>query len=120
MRKVLVILLFVVGITISDRVSIVDPSADIEHSISDLHHEQLCCNHRYNLDAESTSSIAVPSVRTTTTLAARSSQQRISTVSFIGHLYTVTKYPVTRFIYRLGSFARAIDFYLYVFCVLRL
>ena len=120
MRRVLVILLLVVGITLLDRVVVAEPIANIECSISDLHREQLCCNHRYNFDAENPSSIVVPTARTSTNLTTRNSQQCVSAISIVGHHYASTKYLVARCINRLGHFSRAIDFYLYVFCVLRL
>lgn len=120
MRKLLVILLLFVGGVTLDRVDVTSPQNRVEYNISDLHHEQLCCTHRYNLDAEQTSTLVVPSVRTITTVSVRSLQQRIFTPSPAEHHQTTTNYSVARFTHRLGSFARAIDLYLYIFCVLRL
>lgn len=120
MRKLLVILLLFVGGITLDRVDIASLQSRVEYNISDLHHEQLCCNHRYNLDAERTSTLVVPSVRTITTVSTRSVQQRMSLLSFVENHQTTTDYSVAHFVHRLGSLARAIDLYLYIFCVLRL
>lgn len=120
MRKLLVILLLVVGGITLDRVDVTTPQSGVECNISDLHHEQLCCNHRYNLDAEHTSTLVIPSVRTITTVSTRTLQQRILALSFVENHQTITNYSVARFVWHLGSFARAIDLYLYIFCVLRL
>ena len=120
MRKLLVILLLFVGGVTLDRANFTLSSSSEECNISDLHHEQLCSIHRYNLDAERTSTLVIPSVRTVTTVTTRTSQQRISTLLPIEHHQTTTNYSVAYFIHRLGSFARAIELYLYIYCVLRL
>ena len=120
MRKLLVILLLLVGAVALDRADITRLQSGVECEVVDLHHEQLCCTHRYNLDAERTSTLVIPSVRTIATVSARTFQQRISTLSPIENHQTTTSYSVARFTHRLGSFARAIDLYLYIFCVLRL
>ena len=120
MRKLLVILLLFVGVATLGKADIIHQQNSAESEVVDLHHEQLCCTHRYNLDAERTSTLVIPSVRTIATVSARTFQQRISTLSPIENHQTTTSYSVARFTHRLGSFARAIDLYLYIFCVLRL
>ena len=120
MRKLLVILLLFIGGITLERADFASSHSRVEYNISDLHHEQLCCNNRYNLDAENTSSLVIPSVRTITTASVRSIQQRISTLLPVEHHQTTANYSVAHFIHCLGSFARAIELYLYVFCVLRL
>ena len=120
MRKLLVILLLFIGGITLEWADFASSHSRVEYNISDLHHEQLCCNHRYNLDAEHTSTLVIPSVRTIPSVLTRHLQQRISTLSFVENHQTITNYSVARFVCRLGSFARAIDLYLYIFCVLRL
>ena len=120
MRKLLVILLFVVGAFAAGKADIAPQQNRVECEVVDLHHEQLCCSHRNNVDAERTSSVVVPSVRTLSSVSTRCSQLRISTLSTVEHHQTTTNYSVAHFTHRLGSLARAIDLYLYIFCVLRL
>lgn len=120
MRKLLVILLLFIGAVALDRADIVNLQGGVESEVIDLHHEQLLCNHRYNVDAERTSSVTIPSVRTTTAHSARLMQQRMVVLSSREHYQTTSNYSVAHFIHRLGSLARAIDLYLYIFCVLRL
>ena len=120
MRKLLVILLLLVGAVALDRADITRLQSGVECEVVDLHHEQLLCNHRHNIDAERTSSVAVPSVRTITAHSARYSQQRTLSLSFVEHHQTTSNYSVSHFVHRLCSLARAIDLYLYIFCVLRL
>lgn len=120
MRKLLVILLFVVGAFAAGKADIAPQQNRVESEVVDLHHEQLCCSHRHNVDAERTSSVTIPSVRTTTAHSARLMQQRMVVLSSREHHQTTSNYSVAHFIHRLGSLARAIDLYLYIFCVLRL
>ena len=119
MRKMLVILLFLVGATALGRVDIAPCAGGVESNISDLHHEQLCCSHRYYVDAERTSSIVVPSVRTTTTSVRHSHQRTIALIP-VEHHQSTTRYSVARYLHRLGSSSRAVDYYLHMLCVLRL
>jgi hypothetical protein len=90
------------------------------YTFCDRHHEQLVCNNRHNIDIERTSTISAPSVQTTTINTQRHAQQRHIAVANICATSSVANYPVSLFVHRLGSCARAIDFYLYMLCQLRL
>ncbi len=120
MRKMFVILLFLVGAVALDRADVSAAQVDVKSEIVDVHQEQLRCNHRHNIDAERTSSVVVPSVRITTTSNARSSHHRQSAVLRLEQYQVASNHATTRIIYRLGSFARVVDYYLYMLCVLRL
>lgn len=120
MRKLLTISLFVLVAFVCGQGDICTTQRVSEGAFTDLHHEQLLCNHRYNIDAERTSSVVVPSVRTTITNAPRYQQNRTSNLAIVGRSITTSKYLVSHFIHRLGSCARSVDFYLYTFCQLRL
>lgn len=88
--------------------------------VENRYEEQLKCCHRRNIDAERTTSVVVPTARTTTSNISRQEHQRLLHISFIGRFATNTNYPVTRYIHRLGTCARAVDLYLYILCQLRL
>ena len=120
MRKLLVILLFVAGAVVFGSGNAASSSEGVVTNISDLHHEQLLCAHRYTIDAEPAMSVVVPSVRTTTTISARTSLHRLFTQLSTERYNTTTNYSVARFVHRLGSCSRAVDYYLYMLCVLRL
>ncbi|MBR2032303.1 MAG: hypothetical protein IKA04_08860 [Alistipes sp.] len=120
MYRLLAILIFCLGVTLFERVDIAPIASGTESEFIDLHHAQLVCNHRHNIDVERTSSVVVPSARTTTSNIARQTQHRTTTLVAGGHFLTTTNYPITHFIHRLGSCARAVEFYLYILCQLRL
>ena len=120
MRRLIAILTLLLGVFVFEKVDIKVADNNIECAISDSHQQQIKCCHRHNIDAERTSSIVVPTARTTSSNISRQEQQRISHFAFIGRFATNTKYPVTQFIHSLGSCARAVDFYLYILCRLRL
>ena len=120
MRRMVVILLFVLGALAFEQAGIQPTTTTSECEVVDLHHEQLVCNHRYNIDAERTSLVVVPSVRTSVSHATRYQHNRIMNLLVVGRSITTSNYLVTQFIHRLGSCARAVDFYLYTLCRLRL
>lgn len=120
MRKLVAILLFVLGAFAFEQADITSMTTSLECEVSDLHHEQLLCNHRYNIDAERTSTVVVPSVRTSLTSSPRYQQHRTLHLSVAGRSLNTSNYLVTLFVHRLGSCARAVDFYLYTLCRLRL
>ena len=122
MRKLFAILIFALGVFAFESADIAPSAAGRECEVVDMHHEQLVCNNRHNIDIEPTTSIVVPSVsvRTATGNFSRQVQQRVLHLQPVEHLYTTTNYPTTQFILQLGSFARAVDFYLYTLCQLRL
>ena len=120
MRKLLAISLFLLGALVCGQSDICTAQSVVKGEFVDLHHEQLCSNHRYNIDAERTSSVVVPTVRTIVNNAPRYQQSRTSHFAVVGRTITTSNYLVSRFIHRLGSCARSVDFYLYTFCQLRL
>ena len=120
MRKMVVILLLALGALVFEQGDIAPAATTSECEVVDLHHEQLVCNHRYNIDAERTSSLVIPSVRTTINNTSRYQQHRTLSYAVAGRSITTSNYLVTRFIHRLGTCARAVDFYLYMLCQLRL
>ena len=120
MRKMVVILLLALGALVFEQGDIIPITTASECEVVDLHHEQLVCNHRYNIDAERTSTVVVPSVRTSVTPSTRYQQNRTLSYAVAGRSITTSNYLVTRFIHRLGTCDRAVDFYLYMLCQLRL
>jgi len=102
------------------QVEFISAADAVECEVVDLHHEQLLCNHRHNIDIERTSTVMVPSVRTITSNVLRQAQQRASYMIDVERLRVVANYPISYFAHRLGSCARAVDFYLYILCQLRL
>ena len=120
MHKLIAILLFVLGIFASEQIDILPQATSSEYEVMDLHHEQLICNHRYNIDAERTSSVVLPVVPTTINNSLRYQQNRMFHIAVVGRSIITSNYLVTRFIHRLGTCARAVDFYLYTLCQLRL
>lgn len=120
MRRLVSMLLFVLGALAFEWADIIPTATTSECEVVDLHHEQIVCNHRYNIDAERTSTIVVPSVRTSVTPSTRYQQNRTQHFAVVGRSIATSNYLVTRFIHRLGTCARAVDFYLYTLCRLRL
>lgn len=103
-----------------DKCDISHSTGNAEFEIIDIHHEQIKCCHRYNIDAERTSSVVIPTARTTTSNISRQGQQRVLHFAVIERFATNTNYPITLFIHSLGTCARAVDLYLYILCRLRL
>ena len=120
MRKLVAILLFALGAYSIEQVDLSPRATSSECEVADLHHEQLVCNHRYNIDAERTSTVVVPSVRTSVTPSPRYHQNRTLHLLVAGRSINTSNYLVALFVHRLGSCARAVDFYLYTLCRLRL
>ena len=120
MRKLLIVLLCFVGIAALDIDGAVSQCAKIECNVSDLHNEQIVCALRYNVAAERTSSVVIPSARTIAVSTIRYLHPRHSIVILSDNYQIINNYSVLRFIHRLGNCARAIDYYLYMFCQLRL
>ena len=120
MRKLWMILLLLIGAIALDRVDVVSQQETSACEISDIRTPQLANASHHNIDAERTSSVVVPSVRVTTTTTSRSSQQRLFAALFVEHYQTITNYSTERFLHRISHFARAVDYYLYMLCVLRL
>ena len=120
MQRYLQMLLIILGALIFEMGDALQSPKSDSCEICDRHHEQLLCNNRHNIDIERTSTITAPSVQTTTINTQRHMQQRNISAANIGHISVIFNYPVSLFIHRLGSCARAIDFYLYMLCQLRL
>lgn len=119
MRKLWVILLFLIGVIALDRVDIASQQECAKCEVTTCIPQFANASH-HNIDAERPLSVVVPSVRITSTTSARYSQLR-SLVSLASeHYQTITNYSATRFIHRISPFARAVDYYLYMLCVLRL
>ena len=120
MRRLIAIILFLLGVTLSVQMNIAFDSSVSSAEVVDLHREQLRCNHRYNIDAEQTSSVVLPTARSVVSSSSRQAQQRTLHLIAVEYARTIINYPVARFIHRLGSCDRAVDYYLYMLCQLRL
>uniref|UniRef100_UPI00405645B0 hypothetical protein n=1 Tax=Alistipes sp. TaxID=1872444 RepID=UPI00405645B0 len=120
MYRFLAILILSLGVCLFEQCDSCASTLSSKSEFVDLHHAQLICSHRYNIDIERTSSISVPTVRTSTSNISRQAQQRILHFIAYEHAQTTENYSITRFIHRLGSCSRAVDFYLYMLCQLRL
>ena len=121
MWRFLIIVIAFLGASLFESGTAVAPASNTECEIIDLYNEQIRCCRQHNIDIEPTSTIVVPtSVRTLSSSSTRHSEQRMLHLVVAENLGTTTKYPITRFIHRLGSCARAVDFYLYMLCQLRL
>lgn len=119
MRRIFIIAIVLLGSLLFENGNFTPTPKGSQSTFADAHHEQLKCCHRYNIDAERTSTVVVPSVRTASTTSSRQIQQR--TLHFVvAERFDTTNYPTTIFIHRLGNLPRAVDFYLYILCQLRL
>ena len=120
MRNIFIVAIFLLGgVIFGNGYSTSSHNEIVKCEFSDTHQEQIECCRRYNIDAERTSSIVVPSVRTSSTTSSRQAQQRLFHF-VVAERFATTQYPTTIFIHRLGQLSRAVDFYLYMLCQLRL
>lgn len=120
MRKLVAISLFLLVAFAFERIDVAIPQVECENEVVDLNKLQFDSNYRHNIDAERPLPLVVPSARTITTNGFRAHTVRTPHIAASGHFCTTAKYVVARFIHRLGSFVRAVDFYLYTLCQLRL
>ncbi|MBR6655951.1 MAG: hypothetical protein IKL20_05040 [Alistipes sp.] len=120
MRKLIAIILFLLGVFAYEQIDVVPEQIEVPNEVSDLHREQYTCCRRYNVDAERTTSVVVPTAQTTVVTTPRTHSYRAPHIAASGHFYTTSNYVVAHFIHRLGSLSRAVDFYLYTLCQLRL
>ena len=120
MRRLVAIIFAVLGLLVFKQLDFPTAQTDIKCEIIDLHNEQLVSNHNYNNDAESPSSVVVPSAQIRTVNGQRTNTYRAPHIATAGHFYTISNYVVAQYLYRLGSLPRAIDYYLYTLCRLRL
>lgn len=128
MQRFFKIVLIVLGVILFEMGdALLTPKSDSgeSHASGSHHQEQFVCNNRHNIDIEHTSTIAIPSAQTIALNNQRHSQLRHSQLRFhatanIGIVHTIADYPISPFTHRLGTHSRAIDFYLYMLCQLRL
>lgn len=120
MRKLVAIVFVLLGVFAFKQLDFSTAQVNIRSEIVDNHKVQIDCNHRNNNDVEQSSQVVVPTVQIRTINGQRTTASRAPHIASTGHYYTTSKYVVAQFIHRLGSLARAIDFYLYTLCRLRL
>ena len=120
MRRFIAIVLVLFGVLAFERLDL--PTAQAASPIDTTEHqrEELSADYRNNRDAETPSSVVVPSAQIRTINGFRTQTYRAPQISATGHLYTTSNYVVARFILRLSHHARSVDFYLYTLCQLRL
>ena len=123
--RILLIILGAIVFEMGDALHTPKSVSGESHASCDNQQELLVCNNRHNIDIEHTSTIAIPSAQTITLnnqrhSQQRHSQQRFQTIANIGVVRTIANYPISPFTHRLGTHTRAIDFYLYMLCQLRL
>ena len=110
MRRIFIIVLFLLGGLLFEKGDFAPTQNLAKFEFSDRHNVQLECCHRYNIDAERTSSVAVPSVRTITAHSARYSQQRTLSLSFVEHHQTTSNYSVAHFVHRRFCLFEVLDY----------
>lgn len=120
MRKLVAIAFVLLGVFAFEQLECPTVQVDIKSEIIDLRKEQIDCSQRNNNDAEQPFQVVVPTAQIRILNGQRTNTYRALQIAATGHLYTTSKYVVAQFIHRLGSLARAIDFYLYTLCRLRL
>lgn len=119
--RVLFILIVLLGFSFHERECGQCEVSNAEQVARVTQPEQLSCNYRHNIDIEQTSTVAViPSVRTITSNISRQSQLRMFHLMAVENIRITSNYPTLHFVHRLGNCARAVDFYLYMLCQLRL
>ena len=119
MRRLIAIALVFVGVFAFEQLDF--PTAQAAtYTDATAQHEELSVDYRNNRDAETPSSVVVPSAQIRTINGSRTYTYRAPHITTTGHYHTTSNYVVAQFVHRLGSFARAVDFYLYTLCQLRL
>ena len=120
MRRLIAIALVLLGVFAFKQLNFSTVQVNTKSEIVDIHKVQIDCNHRNNNDVEQSSQVVVPTAQIRTINGQRTTISRAPHIASTGNCYTTSKYVVAQFIHRLGSLARAIDFYLYTLCRLRL
>lgn len=120
MRKLVAISLFLLAAFAFERADILLAKPSAESCALEQHTVHIESGHRHYDDAERCDNLIVPSARILTTNSNRAHTFRSPHISATGHFHTISKYVVARFTLRLGSLPRAVDFYLYTLCQLRL
>ena len=93
--------------------------SDSEQSLTSRYTTQLECAHRHNNYAEQCTSISVPA-GSVSTLGARGQQQKVTSTTATLATATVSAiFSIRHTLYRIRC-KRAIDYYLYTLCCLRL
>ena len=120
MRRLFAIAFILLGAFAFKQLDYSVAQVNAKSEIVDLHKEQIACNHHNNNDVEQPSQVVVPTAQIRTINGQRTNTYRAPHIASSGHFYTTSNYVVAQFTHRLGSLARAIDFYLYTLCRLRL
>jgi hypothetical protein len=121
MRKWVIIVLLALGAFAFEQMDTPALQAiEPKNEVADIHDEMFVCAHRNNSAAETPSSVEVPLAQIRTINGPRTHTYRAPHIAATGHFYTTSNYVVAHFIHRLGTFVRAVDFYLYTLCQLRL
>lgn len=120
MRRLIAIALALVGVFAFEQLTLSTAQAAPQLDVAEEQREELSIDYRNNRDAESPSSLVVPSAQIRTVNDHRTQTYRAPQISSTGHFYTTSNYVVARFIHRLSPYARSVDFYLYTLCQLRL
>ena len=119
--RVLFILIVLLGFSFHERECGQCEVSNAEQVARVTQPEQLSCNYRHNIDIEQTSTVAViPSVCTITSNISRPAQLRMFHLMAVENIRITSNYPTLHFVHRLGNCTRAVDFYLYMLCQLRL
>ena len=120
MRKLVAILFVLLGVFAFEQLDFSTAQADTKSEIVDSQKEQIDCNRRNNNDVEQPSRVVVPSAQIRIINGQRTTLCRAPHIATTGHYNTTSEYVVAQFTHRLGSLPRAIDYYLYTLCRLRL
>lgn len=120
MRKFVAISLLLLGLFAFEQLNVAEIATDNSCAVVENSYEPLYCNHNRTVDAEQPISVVVPSARTISVNGPRTHTYRAPHIATTGHYYTISNYVVAQFAHRLGSLPRAVDFYLYTLCRLRL
>lgn len=120
MRRLVAIVLAFVGVFAFEQLNLSTVQAAIPIDAAEKQREELSADYRNNRDAETPSSVVVPSAQIRVVNGHRTQTYRVPQISATGHYYTTSNYVVARFIHRLSPYARSVDFYLYTLCQLRL
>ena len=119
MRRSVTISILLLGLFLLGSVDASPMVTDVAHEVANQTEQISISHHRY-VDADQPSSVVVPTARTITINGSRTHISRAPQIATTGHFHTISNYVVAHFVHRLGSLPRAVDFYLYTLCRLRL
>ncbi len=120
MRKFIAILFVFVGVLAFEQLDSSTASVAVPTNEVKERRVELSANYTPNRELEAPFSVEVPSVQIRVINGHRTQIYRAPQISASGHYHTVSNYAVARYILRLSSYTRAVDFYLYTLCQLRL